>query len=89
MGWQTPSWSQVGLLAISGVFVCVGQFLTIDAFRYAEAAAISPFKYVSLVWAVAIGFVVWGDIPTVHTLAGAALIVGCGLYILRRERVRA
>jgi drug/metabolite transporter (DMT)-like permease len=88
VGWQTPTWEQTGLLVISGVFVCLGQFLTIDAFRYAEAAAISPFKYVSLVWAVAIGFVFWGDIPTLNTIAGATLIIVCGLYILRRERVR-
>ncbi len=88
-GWLMPSLEQFGLLMVSGVFVCFGQYLTIDAFRYAEAAAISPFKYVGLVWAVAIGYLVWGDVPTIYTFAGAGLIIACGLYILHRERVRA
>ncbi len=87
-GWNWPTWSEWGLLALSGILVCAGQYLTIDAFRYAEAATISPFKYVTLVWAVVIGFLVWGDLPAWSTLLGAGLIVACGLYILHRERTR-
>ncbi len=87
-GWHLPTPSQFALLAISSVLICIGQYLTIEAFRYAEAAAISPFKYSTLIWAVIIGFLVWGDVPHLNTVLGAGLIIACGLYILARERHR-
>ncbi len=55
------------------------------AFRYAEAAAVAPFKYVSVVWGALLGYAVWGDVPDIWAISGAALIVVSGLYILRRE----
>jgi drug/metabolite transporter (DMT)-like permease len=47
-----------------------------------------PFNYLSLVWATLLGFAIWGDVPTPHLLAGAAVVVASGLYILWRETLR-
>jgi drug/metabolite transporter (DMT)-like permease len=49
---------------------------------------VAPFDYTQLVWATAIGFLVWGETPKAATLAGAAIVAGCGIYILHRELVR-
>ena len=57
----------------------------IESFRFGEVGLVGPFKYTSLVWAVLLGLVVWGDVPDVWTWAGSALVVGSGLYIWYRE----
>ena len=54
----------------------------------AEFSVIGAFRYASILWAIAIGYVVWGDVPNALALVGIAVIVGAGLYILHRERVR-
>jgi drug/metabolite transporter (DMT)-like permease len=51
----------------------------------APAAAVTPFYYLMLVWALVIGYFVWGDIPTVSLLAGSALVVAMGLLLFLRE----
>jgi drug/metabolite transporter (DMT)-like permease len=75
------------LLALSGFLLGGGHYLVIEAFRHAEAGLIAPFKYITIVWAVIYGFVVWGDIPDRWIVTGASLVIGSGLYIFHREAV--
>ncbi|MDP6564409.1 MAG: DMT family transporter [Alphaproteobacteria bacterium] len=89
LGWQTPAIGDLGLLALAGLFLCGAHFLHIETFRFAEAALVTPFKYVSLLWGVVIGFLLWADVPDRWTVAGACLVIGSGLFILHRERRRA
>ena len=56
--------------------------------RLAPAAVLAPFVYTEIVWAIALGLVVFGDLPTRWTLTGCVIVVGSGLYLLHRERVR-
>ena len=84
-GWKAPDLGDLGLLAVTGLFLSLAHFLHIETFRFAEAAVVAPFKYSSLLWAMIIGFLFWGDLPDSHTLIGAALLVGSGLYIFYRE----
>ncbi len=84
-GWQTPALGDLGLLAVAGLLLSAAHFLHIETFRFAEAAVVAPFKYSSLLWAMAIGYLIWGDIPDNRTLLGAALLIGSGLYIYHRE----
>lgn len=86
--WQPPSLADLGLFAVTGVLIGGAHYFLIQAFRYAEAATVAPFKYLSVVWGAAIGYAVWGDVPDPWSVAGAALIVGSGLYILHRETAR-
>jgi drug/metabolite transporter (DMT)-like permease len=46
---------------------------------------VAPFNYTQMIWAVLFGFIVWGDLPTLHLMIGVALVVASGLYILHRE----
>ena len=63
-------------------------YLMIEAFRHAEAALVAPFKYTTMIWAVLFGYLFFGDLPDAWTLAGAAVVVLAGLYILHRETRR-
>ncbi len=76
-------------MALSGMLVGGAHFLLIERFQWAEAALLAPFKYTNMIWAVLLGFVIWGDLPDAWTLAGAAFVIACGLYIIRRESLRA
>ena len=49
---------------------------------------VAPFSYANLIWAICLGFLVFGDLPDRWTLLGAAIIAAGGLYILHREQVR-
>jgi drug/metabolite transporter (DMT)-like permease len=84
--WEWPDLTGWGLLAASGLAGAIGHFCIIEAFRNAPASVVSPFSYSSLLWAALLGFLVWGDIPQLQVLAGAALIIASGLYIFFRER---
>jgi drug/metabolite transporter (DMT)-like permease len=65
-----------------------GQFFWTRALHLAPATAVSPFFYLLLVWALIIGYVVWGDVPTPGLLAGSAIVVAAGLLRLWHETVR-
>jgi drug/metabolite transporter (DMT)-like permease len=83
--WRAPDWlgwlSFVGL----GVLGSASHLLLIRAFALAPASTLSPFGYVQLIWALVAGVVVFGNVPDLWTLLGAALIAGSGLYVLARE----
>ena len=84
------SWSTATdwlLLMGTGVAGGLGHLFLIRAFRAAPASVVAPFSYSSLVWAALFGFIIWGDWPDLWTWAGAALIIGSGLYIFQRERL--
>lgn len=85
-GWAPVQTSDFGLFLLCGILIACAHFLMIEAFRFAEAALVVPFKYVSLLWAVLLGLVIWGDVPDNWTFIGAAVVIGSGLYILHRER---
>ena len=85
-GWQPVQWQDLGLLLICGALLGCAHFLMIESFRLAEAALVVPFKYVSMVWAVLLGLLIWGDIPDGWTFLGTTVVIGSGLYILHRER---
>lgn len=84
--WSWPSAVDWLLLMGTGVAGGLGHLFLIRSFRAAPASVVAPFSYSSLVWAAAFGFVIWGDWPDLWTWAGAALIIGSGLYIFHRER---
>lgn len=89
-GWHGTSLE--GLLYVIGsslLLACGYQFLMMALRTGAEISVLGAFRYSSVLWAIGIGFTVWGDVPNGLALAGIAVIVGSGLYILHRERVRA
>ena len=66
-----------------------GHYLLIAGHRLAPAAVLSPFIYTQIVWVIALGYLVFGDLPNALDAAGAAIVIASGLYLLHRERMRA
>jgi drug/metabolite transporter (DMT)-like permease len=88
-GWQPMTAYEIGLLVASSALLAAGyQFLVLALRSGAEFSVIGSFRYASILWALGIGYVVWGDVPNALALVGIVVIVGSGLYILHRERVR-
>jgi drug/metabolite transporter (DMT)-like permease len=87
--WQAPA--ALDLLMIAGAALClaVGLALTIRAFRLAPVGVVSPFHYTELVFGAALGWLIWGEAVTPNVWLGSACIVGAGLYVIWRERLRA
>src|SRR5580704_15028834 len=87
-GFIMPTWNHWGLIVFNGVANAVGQYWWTKSLHLGPASAIAPFFYLSLVWAVMIGFLVWGDVPTIGLLIGSAIVVTSGLFLLWREARR-
>jgi drug/metabolite transporter (DMT)-like permease len=86
-GWTTPAAGQVALLAFGAVVLLVGYQFIIKAMRLGEISFVAPFRYTGLLWAILLGFLVFGDVPSQAMITGSIIIVGSGLYTLYRERV--
>jgi drug/metabolite transporter (DMT)-like permease len=83
-----PRWSDAGAMIFNGMSNALGQYLWTRALHLAPTSAVAPFNYFSLVWAMMLGFFVWGDVPTVQLLIGSAVVVGSGLFLLWSETMR-
>ncbi len=84
--WQAVTVPQLGILALAAMFVLVGYLFGVMTMRVGDIGFISPFRYTILIWAMILGFVVFGDIPDLLTLIGSAVVVLTGLYAFYRER---
>ena len=74
---------------LASVFLSIGYFLLIQSMRAGEMSVIAPFRYTGLLFALAMGWTIWGDVPNAVAWAGIALLAGAGLYMLHSERTRA
>ncbi len=85
-GW-VPVPPVAGLLTVSAaIFVLTGYLFSVMVMRVGEVGFVAPFRYSSLIWALALGWLVFGDWPDAITMLGAALVAGAGLFTLFRER---
>jgi len=84
--WPMPSAEAVGLVAAGGVFVAAGFYCMVQAMRLGEVSAVAPFRYGTVLWAVLIGIVVWGEVPNLLAVLGIVIVVAPGLAMLARER---
>lgn len=83
--WQPLEPMQWGLMVTMGVAGAAGHYLLVKAFHSAEASMLAPFTYSQVVGAIAWGYLVFGDVPSIWTTCGATLIIGSGIYVWYRE----
>ena len=86
--WVTPSWHDILFGIFIGIASTAGQWIVVLAFRYADASVLAPFSYSQLLWVSMLGFLIFGEVPDIWTVTGAAFIVASGLYTAHRERLR-
>lgn len=83
--WQSLSTFEWGMMVTMGMAGAAGHFLLVKAFHSAEASMLAPFTYSQVVGAIIWGYLVFGDVPSSWTTAGATLIIGSGVYVWYRE----
>jgi len=84
--WGAVGPGTAGLIGLAGTFLVVGYLASVSTMRVGEIGFVAPFRYTGLVWALILGFVVFGDWPDYLTLTGAGIVVATGLFTLYRER---
>jgi drug/metabolite transporter (DMT)-like permease len=86
--WQPPAMEHMAVFVLLGLVGGVGSYFMILAYRNAPAAVVASFDYTALIWASLFGWILWQETPGAEIWIGASVIVGAGLYIIRREAVR-
>lgn len=85
--WQTPSAFDVGAMLLLGIVSCIAHLLITRALKLAPASTLAPLHYTLLLWAVILGFVFFGDMPSPRILIGAGIVVVAGMFIFHRKKV--
>lgn len=85
-GWRAPDAAAWPWVAWCGFTGALGQYFFTAAFRLAPASTIAPFEYTAMVWAVGLDWLVFSLVPALHVLAGAAIVIAAGLYVIFEER---
>jgi drug/metabolite transporter (DMT)-like permease len=86
-GWVPVRGEHAWLIGGVGTAGAIGQYAITEAFRMEEASLIAPLEYSALLWGTLLDLALWHVLPDAVTWIGAAVIVGSGVYLLRREAV--
>ena len=86
-GWTPMSIELVLILVAGAALLIIGYQFIIMAMRQGEISFIAPFRYTALLWAILLGFVIFGDVPDLPMIVGAVIVIGSGLYTLYREQI--
>ncbi len=84
--WQPVSAVDLVLMVGTGIIAGIGQFAMFEGMRRAPVSVLAPFEYTSLVWAFALGYLIWSDVPGSNVFVGAVLIFSAGMIIVAMER---
>ena len=86
--WAPPDLADFGLMALTGLLGGAVQYCGTRAYTLGPAAVIGPFNYSAILWATLFGWLIWGDLPDHWVIAGAAVVIASGLFIVFRETRR-
>src|SRR5215813_8057384 len=86
LGWIRPNWLELTALIVIGICGGLAHLLLTESYRLAPASLIAPFDYTSMLWALILGYLVFGEVPSALVFAGAAIIAAAGLFVIWRER---
>ncbi|KQW22333.1 hypothetical protein ASC80_02760 [Afipia sp. Root123D2] len=86
-GWLMPaSWGDLAVLIGIGISGGLGQIFFTDSYRHAPASFLAPFDYSAMLWAFALGYWLFGEVPTIYVMIGAVIVAGAGIFVILRER---
>jgi len=83
--WSMPGSFDLFLLTLTGLTSALGFMCTSSAYQRQPASHIAPFEYIMIVWVTLLSYLIWSDVPDLPGITGIALIIGSGIYVLRRE----
>ncbi len=85
-GWITPTVGETVALISIGILGGTGHIFLTESYRYASASLVAPFDYTAMIWALVLGYAMFGETPTVEIIGGSAIIAAAGLFVIWRER---
>ncbi len=86
-GWRMPgSWFDWAILFGIGLSGGLGQIVFTESYRYAPASFLASFDYTAMIWAFLLGYLIFGELPTVYVIGGAAIVATAGIFVILRER---
>ena len=85
-GWHPVSSHEMALILGSSVFLVIGYLMSVMVMRVGDISMIAPFRYTSLLWAILLGWLVFGNLPDHLTLLGASIVIAMGSFTFWRER---
>jgi drug/metabolite transporter (DMT)-like permease len=85
-GWIAPTGFEFLVLACIGFLGGMGHILLTESYRYAAASVVAPFDYTSMIWALLLGYAMFGETPTAMIIVGSTIIAAAGLFVIWRER---
>jgi drug/metabolite transporter (DMT)-like permease len=86
--WVTMQPRQVAILGLASLFLFVGYQFIVLSMRIGEVAYVVPFRYTNLLWSIALGYLMFAEVPDSYTILGSSIVVAMGLFTLYRELVR-
>ena len=84
-GWNMPDFLDLFLLVLVGVFGGFANLWLSQSYKYSEVSLVTPLKYLTLVFAIIFGYLIWNEVPSIKTLIGAFLVIISSIIIFRRE----
>ncbi|MFM1813763.1 MAG: hypothetical protein RLZ98_458 [Pseudomonadota bacterium] len=84
-GWRWPDPTTAALLVLAGLLGGIGQIFLTECYRHADMSTLAPFEYTSLLFSIAFGYLLFGEATTAWTLAGSAIVMGAGVFMVWRE----
>ncbi|HEX3502196.1 MAG TPA: DMT family transporter [Xanthobacteraceae bacterium] len=85
-GWVSPTGAEFAVLIGIGVLGGTGHIFLTESYRYASASVVAPFDYTTMIWALILGYLLFGETPTIMIVLGSLIIVAAGLFVIWRER---
>ena len=85
LGWVAMDWREYGLLALAAFGFGLGIYSMTESLRFAAASVVAPYKYSAIVWALILGYLFWGEMPTPMLWGGTALIIASGIAVLYEQ----
>jgi drug/metabolite transporter (DMT)-like permease len=85
-GWVWPSGLQLAVLIASGVIGGLAHIVLTSSYRYAPASLLAPVDYTLMIWAFVLGYVLFGELPTIYAYVGSVIVAGSGIFVIWRER---
>jgi len=84
--WHTPTGSELLALVSLGVLGGIAHIFLTESYRHAAASVVAPFDYSAMLWALLLGYFVFGELPSALVYVGAVIVTGAGLFVIWRER---
>jgi len=85
--WHSPTPAELTKLVMLGILGGVAHIFLTESYRHASASVVAPFDYSSMIWALLLGYWLFGELPDALVYLGATIVAGAGLFVIWRERV--